>query len=160
MNKFLKLILNNFYQLKYSTAPTYHIYTDGSQKGIWGAWAFVIVQKGRILFKNAGRVRKSSSNEMEFQAVIQALQVLTKTANVIIYSDSRIVVDSMTLDTPSFYTQNVNTIKKLEAIHRVKWQWIKAHSGIVHNEICDKLCAQMQATHTPASQKLNPSSSL
>ena len=52
------------------------IFTDGSHKGRWGSWAFVVVRDNIVLIENSGRERKTNSHRMEFQAAIEALKHL------------------------------------------------------------------------------------
>lgn len=120
------------------------IYTDGSHKGKWGSWAFVVVRRGRIIFEASGRERRTTSHRMELQAAIQALAYLAKPSRVRIFSDSRILVDSMCKPEKKIPADadQLALLKKESSRHDVEWYWIKAHSGINFNERCDQLCIQ------------------
>ena len=125
------------------------IYTDGSFKNGRGAWAYVVVRRGKVIREASGLVKQVGSNRMEFQAAIEALRSLKKKSKVKIYSDSRILIDAVTLATPVLkkdrphpYAEQIQIIAKLQQGHSISWQWIKAHSGIKHNERCDELCIQ------------------
>ncbi|MDZ4660548.1 MAG: ribonuclease H [Pseudomonadota bacterium] len=136
------------------------IFTDGSFKGRWGTWAFVILQDDIVIHEISGRESKTCSNRMEYQAAIEALKILPRGSKANIYSDSRIVVDNITLHAPFWKDNrwlkkngrpipNVDQIKilyRLCARHSVKWKWIKAHSGIQYNERCDRLCIKARGS--------------
>ena len=91
---------------------------------------------------------------MEFQAAIEALKLLPQGATARIYSDSRNLVDTMTLWLPEFRAAawkkksgrpipDTDLLQELEALAAEKsleWKWIKAHSGHPLNERCDALC--------------------
>lgn len=132
------------------------IYTDGSLKEGRGSWAYVIVQNNKVIKENFGAAKKTTCTRMEFQAAIEALRVLPAGSVGTVYSDSRILVDTMTLwlaewklnDWVKKTGQNIpsiDQIKTLDALnqrHLLSWQWIKAHSGVAFNERCDQLCIQ------------------
>lgn len=119
------------------------IYIDGSAKQGWGSWAYVYSKRGLWVNESSGRVRKASSNKMEFQAAIEALKVLPSNSKVVIYSDSRLLVDAMTSATcPRGLEQEVESLSSLVKNHSITWKWIKAHKGIKFNERCDELCIQ------------------
>lgn len=119
-----------------------HIYTDGSHKEKWGSWAFVVVRNNKIFFESSGRVRKTNSHRMEFQAAIEALSYLKKGDSACLYSDSKVLVHCFI---PPFERPVVNgdQIEQLDALildRNITWKWVKAHSGMVYNERCDELC--------------------
>lgn len=120
------------------------IYTDGSQKGQWGSWAFVVTQRGRIIHEASGRVRKADNNRMEFQAAIEALSYLKAGAKACVHSDSRVLIEavSSTDDRPKASETQLVILDALLATRQVDWKWIKAHSGNQFNERCDKLCIE------------------
>ncbi len=132
----------------------YEVYTDGSYKEGRGAWAYVILKNKEIWLEHAEKVKKSSSNRMEFQAAIEALRVVPLEAKVQIYSNSRILVDTATLwmnewkragwvkakGQQVFSLDLVRTLENLVHSRSVAWSWVKAHSGVEYNERCDELC--------------------
>jgi ribonuclease HI len=134
----------------------FEVYTDGSYKEGRGAWAFVIVQKGVVIQEAASFVKKTSSNRMEFQAAIEALNYLPPQSQVRLYSDSRILIENVTKHSAVWKSlgwkkknqqeiPNVDLFKNLDELssqHQISWHWVKAHSGQVHNERCDELCIQ------------------
>jgi len=143
------------------------IYTDGSFKGHWGSWAYVIVKEGQILCEASGRVRKTDSNRMEFQAAIEALssnEIGSCPQKLVLnfFTDSRILIEKVERlaefeaakwrnksDRP---IPNADLLKKIqsllqarEAHNQINWNWVKAHSGNIFNERCDELCVLSRA---------------
>ncbi|MBY0452896.1 MAG: ribonuclease HI [Bdellovibrionaceae bacterium] len=118
------------------------IYTDGSQKGQWGSWAFVVTQRGRIIHEASGRVRKADNNRMEFQAAIEALSYLKAGAKACVHSDSRVLIEAVqsTEDRPFASEDQLERLDGLLVDRQVAWTWVKAHSGNRFNERCDELC--------------------
>ena len=146
------------------------IYTDGSWKGRWGAWAYVIVENGQVIREASGRERKSNSHRMEFRAAIEALQSLPRQTTLTLFSDSRELIDTVTLWIPEWKSAgwskkngrpivNQDLIQILDALNQerlISWQWIKAHQGIFFNERCDQLCTLARASGT-VNPRLTPS---
>lgn len=119
------------------------IYTDGSQKGAWGSWAFVIVKKNKIIHEASGRERLAGSNRMEFQAAVKALTYLPEHADAQVFTDSRILINAIKgLKQPSAHEDQILNLRELCENKRITWHWVKAHSGIKYNERCDELCIQ------------------
>lgn len=118
------------------------IYTDGSHKGRWGSWSFVIVKDNTIIYEASGRERKTNSHRMEFQAAIEALNYLPEQSFVIIHTDSRVLLNAALKKNkrPLFNSDQTIILDQLTLKHNISWKWIKAHSGIIYNERCDKLC--------------------
>lgn len=134
----------------------FEVYTDGSFKNGRGAWAFVIVKNGVVLREGSGAVKNTTCNRMEFQAAVEALRTLPPRSGVTLYSDSRILITTLTQKMPEWKAQgwlkkngrpipSLDQVRALDVLnqdHRIAWRWIKAHSGILFNERCDELCAQ------------------
>ncbi len=118
------------------------IYTDGSHKGRWGSWAFVIVCDNKVLNENSGRERNTNSHRMEFQAAIEALKNLPSLSVVTIRTDSRELIKMFTKPRkrPAANADQIQLLDSLLLKHKISWKWIKAHSGEPHNERCDSLC--------------------
>ena len=130
----LNIRLKKFRQLE--------IFTDGSHKGRWGSWAYVVVCNSKVLHENSGRERKTNSHRMEFQAAIEALKTLPVGSVGTIMTDSRELIKIFTLPRtrPAANADQIQTLDELLLKHKISWQWIKAHSGELHNERCDSLC--------------------
>ncbi len=119
-----------------------HIYTDGSHKEKWGSWAFVVVKNNKITHESSGRVRKTNSHRMEFQAVIEALTYLRKGSAACLYSDSKVLIDCFVFphERPAVNADQLEQLDALLLDRKITWKWVKAHSGIQYNERCDELC--------------------
>jgi len=131
-----------------------HIYTDGSSRGNpgpggWGAILMYKEQKREIF----GSFRYTTNNRMELMAVIEALKLLKKKEDyeIIIYSDSKYVVDSY-VKKWVFNWQKNNFKDRLNADlwkeflqlvnSKVKMKWVKGHASNEFNNKCDILATE------------------
>lgn len=127
------------------------IYTDGSSRGNPGPGGY-----GTVLTFNEHRkelsqgFRRTTNNRMELLAAIVGLEALkTEGQEVVIYSDSKYVVDSVEKRWVFGWVKkgfagkkNADLWKRFLTIykkHNVKFQWIKGHAGHPENEHCDQL---------------------
>jgi ribonuclease HI len=138
---------NTILKFLFRRIPVVDIYTDGSAKEGRGAWAFVIVRDGVSVREKSAGVKKASSNPMEFRAAIEALKSFEEKTTATLYSDSRILIDSMTVWQgtdlrPRSLEAELAELDHLAANHVITWKWIKAHAGHKFNERCDQLCIQ------------------
>lgn len=135
---------------KLRSYSVFEIYTDGSSKGAVGSWAYVISRNGKCIVENSGRVRRANSNSMEFQAAIEALGFFPENSNITLFSDSRILVDAMKKGHPvRAHQTQIEALMHFNDKHKIKWQWVKAHSGNKLNERCDELCTLARTNATP-----------
>lgn len=130
------------------------IYTDGACRGNpgpggWGASLRFNGQQKDLY----GSAQKTTNNRMELMAVIQALESLTRSCTVKVYTDSKYVLDGMTKWLPGWKkrgwktaakkpVKNVDLWQRLDAAvqaNEVSWQWVKGHSGDAGNEYADLL---------------------
>ncbi len=128
------------------------IYTDGACRGNPGpgGWAAL------LRFKDAekmisGAEEETTNNRMELMAAIQGLDALSRECAVKITTDSKYVMQGITswLDGwkgNNWHTRqkkpvkNVDLWRRLDSSvqkHRVKWFWVKGHSGHLENERVD-----------------------
>jgi ribonuclease HI len=129
-----------FYQY-FKSFKVLDIYTDGSHKNGIGSWAYVVSRRKKSISEDFGCLNKANSNFMEFQAAIEALSAIPKKSVVNLHSDSRILVDAMTLGKePRANQEQILALKHLCELHKVTWKWVKAHNGNKLNERCDALC--------------------
>ncbi len=114
----------------------------------------------------SGGYRLTTNNRMELLAVIRALEALNKPSKVVLYSDSRYVVDAMTKGWAVKWRADgwqrnrrekaVNpdlwaALLDLCAVHQVEFRWVKGHAGIADNERCDRLAvAAAKQSNLPA----------
>ena len=133
------------------------IYTDGSclNNPGNGGWAAIINVNGEIK-KISGNVKDTTNNKMELMAPIKALQEIEGNEQIEIYTDSQYVKLGITDWVHKWIKNNWQTSKKepvknkelwiqlydLNKSHKIKWIWVKAHSGNILNEEVDLLAKQ------------------
>jgi len=131
-----------------------HAFTDGACSGNPGpgGWG-VLLRSGQHEKELFGGTPQSTNQRMELQAAIEALKALKRPSQITIHSDSKYVVVGMTEWLPDWKRRGWKTAAKkpvanldlwqeldaLALIHRVKWQWVKGHSGHPENERADEL---------------------
>jgi ribonuclease HI len=130
------------------------IYTDGASSGNPGpgAYAAILQYQGHSKELVQG-FRKTTNNRMELSAVIAGLEALKKeNQQIIIYSDSRYVVDAVekgwlagwvksgfkNKKNPDLWQRFWNLYNK----HQITLQWVKGHAGNTYNERCDQLATK------------------
>jgi ribonuclease HI len=133
-----------------------NIYTDGSSLGNPGPGGYGLIMEwvGKKLIKEFSKgFTKTTNNRMELLAVITGLELLKKDGfDVIIYSDSKYVVDAV--KKKWLFDWKKNNFKKKKNVdlwkrflnvynkHNVKFEWIKGHSNHPQNERCDFLAVE------------------
>jgi len=127
------------------------LFTDGASSGNPGPGGYgTILRSGPHYKELSAGFRKTTNNRMELLAVIVGLEALKKPGqDVIIYSDSKYVVDAVEKNWVFGWLKKGFEGKKnkdlwlrfLQAykLHKVKFQWIKGHAGHPENERCDRL---------------------
>jgi len=133
------------------------MYTDGAATGNPGPGGFgTVLISGKHRKELSGGFKLTTNNRMELLAVIEGLKALKVVpSEVIVYSDSKYVVDSVEkgwllnwVKTRFKDKKNVDLwmeFLSLYQIHRVKFQWVKGHSNIPENECCDRLAVNAAA---------------
>ena len=131
------------------------IYTDGACRGNpgKGGWGAVLVFGG-VEKELSGGERETTNNRMELTAVIAALEALKEPCEVTLTSDSKYVVDAVTLGWATSWRAkgwrradrspalNVDLWERLLAlleVHTVTFVWVRGHNGHPYNERCDAL---------------------
>ena len=131
------------------------IYTDGACSGNPGpgGWGVILSYKGHKKELSGGE-RQTTNNRMELTAVIKGLSALTRPCRVNIVTDSKYVVDAITLGwARKWRAQGWMRNKKEKALnpdlwetllnlldlHEVTFTWVKGHAGHPENERCDEL---------------------
>ncbi len=134
---------------------TVNLYTDGACSGNPGpgGYGYILSYNGREKSASCG-FRLTTNNRMEIMAVIEGLSALKETCNVNIYSDSKYVIDAITLGwvykweangwmrNKKEKAQNVDLWEQLLVLldeHNVEFFWVKGHAGHHENEKCDRL---------------------
>ena len=130
------------------------IYTDGACLGNPGpgGWA-AILEFGDRRRELSGAEPATTNNRMELTAAIAALNALRRECEVVLYTDSRYVLQGMTEWLPRWQHKGWRTAagKAVEnrdlweqliaaaAPHRIRWEWVRGHTGVPGNERADDL---------------------
>ena len=133
-----------------------NIYTDGSSRGNPGPGGYGIVMLYKDQRKELSQgYRLTTNNRMELMAVIKALEALKNDKiDITIYSDSKYVVESIEKGW-IWNWEKKNFKKKLNSDlwktfiplykkFKIKFKWVKGHSGNIENERCDELANKAQ----------------
>jgi ribonuclease HI len=138
----------------HSGAADVQLFTDGACSGNpgpggWGA----ILRSGDHETELSGGDAATTNNRMEMTAVIEGLKKLKRSVSVAIYTDSRYVMDGATKwlrgwKTKGWKTADKKPVKNEDlwraldaemARHRIRWHWVRGHSGHPENERADQL---------------------
>ena len=131
------------------------IYTDGACSGNpgpggWGA----ILMYGRHKKELSGGEADTTNNRMELTAVISALEQLKEPCAVDLYSDSKYIIDALTLGwarswqakgwrkpdkKPALNPDLWQRLLELCEVHSVTCHWVKGHAENEFNNRCDEL---------------------
>ena len=137
----------------------YQLYTDGScLPNKRGAWAYVVLKNDTKVAQGCAGVRKTSSNRMEFLAAVMALRTVPMDAKVILWTDSKILIEAAQIKIPQWKNNDwrrlsgqpvidldvVVELEELMSARNIEWRWVRGHSGNTYNELCDKLCRQVR----------------
>jgi ribonuclease HI len=127
------------------------IYTDGACSGNPGPGGYGVVMKYKDQRKEMAQGFKlTTNNRMELLAIIVALESLKKeNSDVVVYSDSKYVVDSINLGWVYGWVKkgfkdkaNPDLWKRFLLIHQkhnIKFIWVKGHASNRENNRCDEL---------------------
>ena len=145
---------------RFTSGPDTGVFTDGScdpNPGP-GGWGFVWVEGGRIMAEKSGYEPSTTNNRMELTALIEAFSALPLDAEVSVYSDSQLCVNTVNEWAAGWEKRgwkrksgpiaNLELVKQLYALAKarpgVRLRWIRAHDGTRWNEYADALAAQYQ----------------
>lgn len=131
------------------------IYTDGACSGNPGAGGWgAILRCGENEKELSGGADDTTNNRMELTAVIEALKALKRECEILLYTDSRYVMDGVNQWLPNWKrngwrttnkkspVKNIDLWQELDALlprHKIKWNWVKGHNGHPENERVDVL---------------------
>ena len=114
------------------------------------------VQDGEVVAEASGHDPDTTNNRMELTAALQATEMIPSGAAVTIYTDSRLVVQTINEWAAGWEkrgwrrkTGPVENLDLVEPLYRVfrsrpelKLEWIAAHSGYLWNEYADALASR------------------
>ncbi len=134
-----------------------HIWTDGACKGNPGpgGWG-VLMRWGEHVKEMCGGKIRTTNNQMELTAVIEALKAIRRPCPVVMHLDSSYVRDGITgwihnwkkngwVTAAGKPVKNAELWQELErqtSTHDIEWQWVKGHAGDPGNERADALANQ------------------
>ena len=142
--------------------PKVDIYTDGACSGNPGpgGWGALLIWNG-IEKEISGGEAMTTNNRMEMKAVIEGLKLLKKPCDVVIHSDSALIVnafkqgwidnwvkrgwkkaDKKPVENEALWKEMLDAMQ----VHNVTWNKVKGHSGHPQNERVDKLAVEAAAT--------------
>ena len=131
------------------------VYTDGACSGNpgIGGWGVVILEKNKEdTFLNGGN-NNTTNNRMELTAAIEALKYFADKKIIKLITDSKYVKDGIQSWIKNWKKNGWKTAAKkpvknkelwieldnLINKHEITWEWVKGHTGNIHNEKADYL---------------------
>ena len=134
-------------------------YTDGACSGNpgpggWGVLLQAFLNDKVVKERELSSGEKlTTNNKMELRAAIAALEILDRTSEITIITDSKYVMNGIQTWLEGWKKNNWKTAskkpvkneelwKRLDLLceqHKVNWDWVKGHAGNIGNERVDKL---------------------
>lgn len=140
---------------RFTLGPRSGVFTDGACSGNPGpgGWGAVHVRDGDVVARRYGHDPATTNNRMELKAVIEGLRMLAPADEVTLYSDSQLVVNTLTKWAAAWEARgwrrregevkNLDLVQEAYALLRerphVRIQWVRAHDGTRWNEYADSL---------------------
>ncbi len=135
-------------------AQKVELYTDGACRGNPGpgGWG-VLMRYGSHSKEMSGGEPTTTNNRMELMAAIKGLECLSRPCDVVLYTDSKYVMQGITEWIDNWKkrgwktsakkpVKNVDLWQRLDEArqrHHIEWKWVKGHSGHDGNEMADLL---------------------
>lgn len=133
---------------------TVEIFTDGACSGNPGpgGWGAILRCRGKERELSGGEPH-TTNNRMELMAAIEALEALQRDCDVDLTTDSQYVCKGISEWLPQWRRRNWRTadrkpvknadlwqrLERAAERHRVRWHWVRGHSGHAENERADQL---------------------
>ncbi|TVS11287.1 MAG: ribonuclease HI [Wenzhouxiangella sp.] len=140
-----------------------HVWTDGACLGNPGPGGWGVLMRWNGTEKElSGGEPETTNNRMELMAAIASLETLKRPCEVILTTDSQYVRKGITEWMGNWKrngwktaarkpVKNADLWHRLDAAvgrHKVRWEWVKGHSGHPENERADQLASA--AAHSVA----------
>ena len=139
------------------------IFTDGSSRGNPGpgGWGAIIIYAKEVL-EIGGREELTTNNRMELTACIRALSYVAKGADIVLYSDSKYVINGITLWVFGWQRNNGKNSRKKLVLNRdlweklimsvkeknIVWKYVPGHSTNIGNNRCDEIATSLADNKT------------
>ena len=140
----------------FTEGPKTGVFTDGASEGNPGpgGWGAVLVVDDEVISQDHGSEAHTTNNRMELKAMIAGLRMIPHDAEIDVYSDSQLVVNTLTKWAEGWKARgwrkkssgpiaNLELVKEAYALARqrpnINVHWIPAHSGYRWNEYADAL---------------------
>ena len=119
-----------------------------------GGWAAVLLKDTIVISSFAGYEKDTTNNRMELIGAIEGITEAAKIASEItVITDSIYVKDGITkwifawkkTNWKNGTVKNIDLWERLSSLtmrYKVKWQWVKGHSGDKHNDMVDSLARE------------------
>ena len=137
---------------------TVYLYTDGACSGNPGPGGYgAILKYGQHVKEICGGDENTTNNRMELLGVIKGLEALNEPCHVVLTSDSKYVIDALSLGWAEKWKQNGwkrnkkdaalnpdlwEKLLQLTPTHEMEYHWVKGHAGHPENERCDRLAVE------------------
>ncbi|HEX5419320.1 MAG TPA: ribonuclease HI [Gammaproteobacteria bacterium] len=132
-------------------------FTDGACRGNPGpgGWGALLRYEGREKELSGGEPH-TTNNRMELTAAIRALEALSRSCRLHLYTDSMYLRNGITSWLPNWRRRGWRTadgkpvknqdlwaaLAKLADNHEIDWNWVRGHAGHAGNERADALANQ------------------
>ncbi len=136
------------------------MFSDGACSGNPGAGGYGVILRYNGKTKElSGGEAHTTNNRMELMGVITGLKALKEPCKVMLYSDSKYIIDAINQNWAKKWKANnwIKSDKKpalnsdlwaelldLLEIHEVTFNWVKGHAGHPENERCDALAVEQR----------------
>ena len=136
------------------------IFTDGAAKGNPGpgGWGVVILSGSgsqAMVTELGGKEAKTTNNRMEMTAISEALREVGRGQDIVIYTDSKYVINGVTKWRFAWQKNGWQTKDKKDVLNtdlwqkiltqvdenKITWQYVPGHSGITGNERVDEIAS-------------------